>query len=215
GHAAHHELPDATRLEDGVHVGGVERALPGLVDDRFTSDRIDLVDDVMTVLTANEQASHRANVADVDLRPATLVFRGRQVGQVGPVALARMDDEQAGGAAGLEDPLGGGKRLEQERGVVSERLAEAARVHEVSLEIDHDQCGRLRIELEFVGFRLGGQHLVASSSYGCACAGSGRIRVPVAPAMAFSSAAGVVMRTSWPPRSRKWIAASTLGPMEP
>ncbi len=41
------------------------------------------------------------------------------------------------------------------------------------------------------------------------------MRVPVSPPIARSSAAGVVMRTSWPPRSRKRIAASTLGPMDP
>ena len=83
GHAADDELPDATGLEDRVHVRGVERALARLVDDRLAGDRVDLVDDVVAVLAADQQPAHRALVADVDRGPAALVLRGR-AGRTGP-----------------------------------------------------------------------------------------------------------------------------------
>src|SRR3970282_816677 len=123
-------------------------------DYRLAGDGVDLVDDVVAVLAAHEEAAHGPRIADVELRSATFVLRRRESGQVGPMALARVDDEEARGAAGLEHALGRRQGLEQERGVVAERLAETAGVHEVALEVDHDQRGRLRIELELSRFRL-------------------------------------------------------------
>src|SRR3990172_5273268 len=64
--------------------------------------------------------------------------------------------------AAARQGLGRGEGVEKERGVVAERLAETAGVHEVALEVDHDQRGRLRIELEIVRFRLGGELVAAS-----------------------------------------------------
>jgi hypothetical protein len=51
------EARDAVRGEDVAEVGGVERALAGLVDDRLAVDRVQLVDDVVTALAADEDAA--------------------------------------------------------------------------------------------------------------------------------------------------------------
>ena len=85
-------------------------------------------------------------------QPPRAFLAGGQVGQVGAVALAGVDDEHARFRAAASTRSVGGNRGEQER-VVTERLAEAAGIDEVALHVDDEQRGRRRIEIELVGFR--------------------------------------------------------------
>src|SRR5690349_6606588 len=78
-HAAHDELPDALHLQDRVEVRGVEGALARLVDDRLSVDGVDLLDDVVAELAADEDPPHRPDVADRRLAPAANLLRMRQV----------------------------------------------------------------------------------------------------------------------------------------
>src|SRR5579883_3232969 len=64
GDAADDELFDPAAFEDGVEIGGVKSALAGLVDDRLAGCRLQLVDNVVTALPANQDAPHRAGIAD-------------------------------------------------------------------------------------------------------------------------------------------------------
>ena len=74
------------------------------------------------------------------------------------MALAGVDDEQSGLTRGQEHPLGRWDRRAQQRDVVTERLAESARVDEVALHVDDQQRGRGRIEVKLVRFRLDSWH---------------------------------------------------------
>src|SRR5581483_7884158 len=64
GDAAHEQILDAVLLQHVGELGGVERALAGLVDHDFAVERIELGDDVVTGLAANEDAAHRPGIAD-------------------------------------------------------------------------------------------------------------------------------------------------------
>ena len=86
-------------MEDQLQVGGAERALARLVDDDLARQRGELVDDVPARLAAHEDAAARAEVADADAvladpARAPALVRG-QVGEVGAMALAGVDDGEA------------------------------------------------------------------------------------------------------------------------
>ena len=96
GDAGEDHVADAARAQDQLEVGGAERALAGLVDDRLAGQRRELGDDLPARLAAHQDAAARARVADAGadaLRAPALV--GGQVGQVGPMALAGVDDRVA------------------------------------------------------------------------------------------------------------------------
>ena len=58
------KLGDAAAAQHGFEVGGVERALAGLVDDRLAVDGGEFGDDVVAGLAAHQDAAHRAGIAD-------------------------------------------------------------------------------------------------------------------------------------------------------
>ena len=60
-----------------LEVGGVERALAGLVDDRLARRRLELVDDVVAVFAADQDAAHRALIADAGGEPAARLLGRR------------------------------------------------------------------------------------------------------------------------------------------
>ena len=94
-----HEVVDSARAQKQLEIGGVERALARLVDDRLAGEGRQLGDDLPARLAANQDPPTRAGVADAGadaLRSPALV--GRQVGEIGTVAFARVDDVQALGA---------------------------------------------------------------------------------------------------------------------
>ena len=135
------------RAQQQVEVGGVERALARLVDDQLAVDRGDLGDDLPARLAAHQDPPARAVVADAraDVLRAPQLVR-RAVGQVGPVALAGVDDQPAGGAHRGEHL---GRRLEPGAGqveVVAHGVDVAARPAEVDLPVDADQRGVRRVD---------------------------------------------------------------------
>ena len=64
GDAGDEQLGDPRLGEDVLQLGGVERALARLVDDDLALDRGELVDDVVAVLAADQDAAVLAGVAD-------------------------------------------------------------------------------------------------------------------------------------------------------
>ncbi len=81
--AGHDERGDALPGQQLAEVGGVEGALAGFVDDRLVSEGLEVVDDVVTVLTPDQDPALRAGIPDAHRRRAAVQLRGRAVGQVG------------------------------------------------------------------------------------------------------------------------------------
>ena len=132
-------------------------ALARLVDHRFTLDGIQLVDDVVALLAADQDAAHRTVLADEGLAAAGQ-FRRRTVGQVRSVAFAGVDHEHADVAGTVEhvlDGLDGGK---QQRGVVAQRFTKAAGQHEIALHVDDEQRRAVDIEVQGEGFCIDRGH---------------------------------------------------------
>src|SRR5215831_15389579 len=150
---AHHEVADAAMFEDAVEVRGVEGALTRLVHHRLPRLRIELLYDVVPLLATHEDATHGPGIADARGEPPSRLLGRRAAGEIGPMALARVDDEEPARACGLEHLLGGRHGAAQQGDVVAEGLAEAAGVDEVALEVDH-QKGR-GVGMELVLVRLG------------------------------------------------------------
>ena len=139
-------------LQDGVQVGGVERALAGLVDHRLAGLGIKLGNDVVAGFAAHQNAAHRAGVADRGRAAAANLLGRRQIAEVGPMALAGMDHRKAGGAPGREQlpvRLDGAAQL---RNVVAEHFAEAAGLQKIALHVDDEQRAVLGRERERIGF---------------------------------------------------------------
>ena len=108
------QVLDAAILQRQFEIGLVEGAFAGLVDHRLAVDRIELRNDVVARLAADENAPHRAGRADALTRLAALDLGGRRVRHVRAVTLARVNDQQAGRARRLEHALQGRNRgLEQ------------------------------------------------------------------------------------------------------
>src|SRR5258708_6660697 len=78
---------------------------PSSSPDRPARLGIELGNDVVSRLAANENAPHRSFRADAQRRSAALHLRLRRVRQVRPVPLAGVDDEQAAPSGRLEDGL--------------------------------------------------------------------------------------------------------------
>ena len=157
GHAAHQQMLDAEIAQQRVEIGRVERALAGLVDHRLAGDRIELRDDVVAGLAADEDAPHRAGIADAHRGLAALELRLRRVGEIGAVPFARVDDQQSGGARGLEHRSARRDRAAEQRHVVAERFPEAARLEEVALHVDDDERGAGQVERDRFRFSLDGR----------------------------------------------------------
>ena len=86
---------------------------------------------------------------------AAAYFLGRrQVEQVGPMALARMEGRQTGGAPGREQPAIRLDRAAELRNVVAEHFAEAPGLEEIALHVDNQQRAMGRGERERIGLGL-------------------------------------------------------------
>jgi hypothetical protein len=81
-------------------------------------------------------------------------LRFRRIRQVGPVAFAGMDHQHVDGARRREHRLAGRDRAREQRDIVAERLAEAARLEEIALHVDDDQRGAGQIERHCLGLGL-------------------------------------------------------------
>ena len=94
--AGEHEVVDAARAQDQLEIGGAERALPGLVDDHLARPRRQFGNDLPARLATHEDLAAGPGIADAGADPprAPPFVRG-QVGQIGPVAFARVDDVES------------------------------------------------------------------------------------------------------------------------
>ena len=127
-----------------MQIGGVERALAGLVDDRFAGLGIKLGNDVVAGFAAHQNAAHRAGVADGRRAAAADFLGGRQIGEVGPVAFARMKNGKTGGAPRRQEFLVGLDGAAQLRDVVAEHFAKAAGLEKIALHVDDQRARNAR-----------------------------------------------------------------------
>ena len=100
----------------------------------------------MAGLAADQDAAHRPGRADAHSGVAALDLERRGVGQVGAVAFAGVDHQQARGAGGIEHRTDRRDRGAEPRHVIAERLAEAARLQEIALHVDDDERGAAEID---------------------------------------------------------------------
>ena len=91
-------------------------------------------------------------------RIAALDLHRRRIGQVGPVALAGMDDENAGTPRGGQHIRAGPDRRLETRDIVAERRAEPARLQKIPLHIDDDERHPAGIDGERRRLRRYGPH---------------------------------------------------------
>ena len=145
-HAGDQQGLDAAIAQHQVEVGLVERALAGLVDHGLAVDGVELGDDVVAGLAANENAAHGALVADAHGRRAALDLGARCVRQIGAMTFTRVDDRQPVAAGGAQQLAQGRDDFGKLRHIVAERLAETAGLEEVSLHVDDDECRPPRVD---------------------------------------------------------------------
>src|SRR5271165_4915808 len=142
GDAGQHQVVDPARAQDEFEVGGAERALAGLVDDRLAGQRLQFVDDLPPRLAADEDLSAGSVVTDAGadaLRAPALV--GRQVDEVGAMPLAGVDDGIALGARRREQRLDRLDRRACQREVVAHGVDVAALAAKIGLHVDDDDGG--------------------------------------------------------------------------
>lgn len=154
GDAGDQQVFDAAIGKDQAEIGGVERALARLVDHGLARNGIKRVDDVVAGFALNENAAHRARIANTFGRRAALDFGRRRVVHVRRVAFARVNDQHAGAARGLQHCLARRHGRVEQGHVIAERLAEAARLQKVALHVDDDERAALKIDVDRCG--LGG-----------------------------------------------------------
>ena len=143
--AGQDDIVDAARPQHEFEIGGAERSLARLVDDRLARERPKLVDYLPARFAANEHLAAGARVADAGadpLRPPALV--GGQIGEIGAMALARMDDVVALRPRCFEQRADRLDRRPGQRNVVSHRVDITALAAEIGLHVDDDDGGVLR-----------------------------------------------------------------------
>ena len=124
------------------------------MDHRLAIERRELRDDVGPRLPGDQDAAHRARVADPERRRAALSLCRVAVREIGAVAFLRVNHGNTRGAEAFDQPRDRRNDRLQQADVVAETRAEAARLDEVALHVDDDERGRLALEAE--GERLGG-----------------------------------------------------------
>jgi len=147
-HAADEEILDGPVAQHQLEVGLVEGALARLVDHRLARDRIELLDEVVAGLAADQDAAHGPGLPDAHRGRATLDLGRRGVGEIGAMPLARVDHEEAEAAGGVEHGAARRDGRGQSRDVVAQRFPEAARLQEITLHIDHDERGPIELDLD-------------------------------------------------------------------
>ena len=122
----------------------------------FAFERLELVDDLPARLAAHQDAAARARIADAgtDLTRAPALV-GRQIGEIGAMALAGVDDVEALGARGGKRALDRLDRRAGERQIVAHLVDIAADAAEVGLHVDDDQRRVLRTQIAVIGPGIG------------------------------------------------------------
>ena len=156
GDAGQHDVLDAAQPQHQFEIGGAERALAGLVDDGLARQRREIGNDLPAGLAAHQHAAAGAGIADpgADLARAPLLVGG-QVGEVGAVALAGVDDVKALRAHRRQQLLDRLDRRAGQRQVVAHLVDIAADAAEIGLHVDDDQRGVLRAQVAVIGPRIG------------------------------------------------------------
>ena len=156
GDAGQHDVLDAAQPQHQFEVGGAERSLAGLVDDGFARQRRKIGNDLPAGLAAHQHAAARAGVADTgaDLPRAPLLVGG-QVGEIGPMSLAGVDDVKALLAHHREQLLDRLDRRAGQRQVIAHLVDIAADAAEIGLHVDDDERGVLRAQIAIIGPRIG------------------------------------------------------------
>ena len=160
--------------------------LPGLSITGSPVGRIEVRHDVVPGLAADQDPPHRPGIADPLRRHAAGDLGRRRVGEVRPVPLAGVDHQHAGRPRRRQRGGAGHDRGLQQRDVVAERLAEAARLEEVPLHVDDDERGAADLERDRT--RLGVQSLAHAHSFG----------------VAFAPGRGAEEGTGWTLTGRRW-----------
>ena len=139
-----------------LQVGGAERALAGLVDDRLAGQRREFGNDVPAGLAAHQDAAAGPGIADAgaDL-PRAPALVGGQVGEVGAMAFAGVDDVVALVAHRRQQPLDRLDRRARQRQVVAHLVDIAADAAEIGLHVDDDQRGVVGPQVAVVGPGVG------------------------------------------------------------
>ena len=155
GDAGQHQVRDLVGPEQQVEVGGVERALAGLVHDELAGDRGHLGHDLPARLAADEDPPARSVRADLgaDLRRTPPLVCG-QVAQVGRMTLTGVDDGHPRAPGVLEQPGGGRQPRPGEADVVPHLVDVAAGAAEVDLPVDADHRELPRVDRAVVGPRV-------------------------------------------------------------
>ena len=146
--ASHDELADAAILKKEMEFGCPERTFARLVDYGLPRQWSEFWNDVVTGLAANEDSSHRTEIADAWTVAAAFFFRRWQIGKIGAVAFAGVHDDEAVRAPRVKQPADWRDRPAQLRHVVAERFAKAAALEKVALHIDDDQRAFCRNEMK-------------------------------------------------------------------
>src|SRR5580704_10738995 len=107
----------------------------------------------MAGLTADEDAAHRAAGANAVFRISALDLVRRRVGQIRPMAFARVDDQKAKLPRGGEYVPAWRDGGLQPGHVIAERGAEPAGLEEIALHVDDDE--RRAVKLDGQRCRLG------------------------------------------------------------
>ena len=170
GDAGQHDVLDAAQAQHQFEIGGAERALAGLVDDRLAVARRQLGNDLPAGLAAHQDAAARPGIADAgaDL-PRAPALVGGQIGEIGAMAFAGVDDVEALGARGGERALDRLDRRAGQRQVVAHLVDIAADAAEIGLHVDDDQRGVLRTQIAVIrpGIGIGGDVALRRSCFPC------------------------------------------------
>ena len=139
-----------------LEIGGAERAFAGLVDDRLALMRRELGDDLPAGLAADQNAAAGSRIADAgaDL-PRAPAFVCRQIGEIGTMAFAGVDDVEALRARGGKRALDRLDRRTGQRQIVAHLVDIAADPAEVGLHVDDDQRGIFRPKIAVIRPKIG------------------------------------------------------------
>src|SRR6185369_13214456 len=159
GDAGGHHVADAARTQDEFEVGGAEGTLARLVDDDLALDRRKFLDDFPARLAAHQDLAAGTFVADADAVGADLARAPAlvvgQVGKVGAVALARVDDVEAFASHFFQELFNRSNRRPRQGEVVAHLVHVAALAAEIDLHVDDDERRIRRPQVAIEGPRVG------------------------------------------------------------
>jgi len=107
GDAAHKKGIDTSVVQYQIKVGLIECPFAGLVDNRLARSRIEFCNNVVPRFATDEDPVHRTRSPDPQGRIAAGDFQWCRIRQIGPMALAGVDDRKPGLPRGPQYNLAG------------------------------------------------------------------------------------------------------------